>query len=81
MNQPSPWATAFRGFDDMEDDRKRQLVTQFFHAAAPLLQRAVERGAEAQRDRAARVERAVDARVIGRQQRPGHGNPVGRAVQ
>ena len=34
QGQPSPWVSAFRGFDDWDDDRKRHVVMQFLHAAA-----------------------------------------------
>jgi hypothetical protein len=40
QGQPSPWARAFRGFDDWEDDRKRHVVMQFLHAAGQNLQAA-----------------------------------------
>lgn len=38
QGQPSPWARAFRGFDDWEDDRKRHVVMQFLHAAGQNIQ-------------------------------------------
>ena len=36
--QPSPWAGAFRGFDDWDEGRQKQLSMQFMQAAAPLMQ-------------------------------------------
>jgi hypothetical protein len=36
--QPSPWAGAFRGFDDWDESKQKQVCLQFMHAAAPLLQ-------------------------------------------
>lgn len=38
QGQPSPWAGAFRGFDDWDDDRKRHVVMQFLHAAGQNMQ-------------------------------------------
>ncbi len=38
QGQPSPWAQAFRGFDDWDDGRKQQLVTQYFQAAGQNMQ-------------------------------------------
>jgi hypothetical protein len=40
MQAQSPWAAAFRGFDDMDDDRKRSTVMQFLHAAGQNIQSA-----------------------------------------
>jgi hypothetical protein len=40
QTQPSPWARAFQGFEDLDDDDKRRLTTQFLQAAAPMFQNA-----------------------------------------
>ena len=38
QGQPSPWANAFRGFEDWDDDRKKHVVMQFLQAAGQGMQ-------------------------------------------
>lgn len=38
QGQLSPWAQAFRGFNDLDDDRKKQLALQFLQAAGQAMQ-------------------------------------------